>query len=490
MDVRLTAYQVEDDWVYPLNNFVNATVYAIPDDGIKIYYNPTLLPETFLDEIDSLYGLLWRTIEGLNDDNQYTRSYITDWGTEDFAGSPATFIQVHFDLGGVWSNQKPKVGSTTKVPIRFPKIYINGIVEDIGIGNDLVEDSLTITKQIESIQKFDLRVSSASFDVCRTDALESFLNKYWTAEKYNGNYHVIAVTIQGKFWGFVKPENIILDEDGEIYSFDCYDWIKLMQETIWTNLLPHNGLTPNLTDWLEDNVFNFNGIVINVNDTNLNWNYREYIGHAGDDEHQQILVLGDGANGFNVQAMITEILKHYGAVIYYTPDKKFHFTNRNKYNSDFHSQEDLIEDTLIRSYALRDWNSLLINAEGQDWGSGFPITWNGWALVWLEDNALQIKTGIDADLDNIKGNFKFLDLRQKLPNYDFEYLLFPVRTPSEVLSNYKELLENKKSYEADSVKVDYALFDTIQVGGKFHRITYIEEDVDNETSRIRFEEYA
>lgn len=382
-----------------------------------------------------------------------------------------------------------------KVLFKNSKGYINSVpVATIDVSLDVVDDTLIITKEVESIQKFDLILSSASIELDGTDAIKAFMDLFWTTDKVTGGgglflYFAIGLEIEGRFVGYVAPENIIYDEEEGRYHIEAYDWIKFLQHSKWNNFIP-SYLNPNLAEFLEDNCFVFQNrnVIVNVTSPE-NWDtldYRAFYHNLGDPTTWFYRTMRD----MTVVDFLVETFKHYNGVMYYDGDGNLHFHNRGKVSTTTHNNEtDIISESMEESYRLRDYNSLIINVKGE-WreSNNVFITYEGFVLIWIEEGELQSKT-VDLTLSDISEEFEYLDLRQNFNGRWFGYLMFTDRTQEQRLVDYGELMANKPVIKLQVHGFGYNLYDTFIKDEETYRIINIEENDTQGTSDLELEKY-
>ena len=495
MVAKLSAYRTDDDWEYEELQEVMTFIYngsLSTDTKIFVANGAT----RFL-EVDGQWGLRYRTIETFNSDSQPTQALILDW-TGDFL-----IIKDSSNVGG-WTNGAPVgVFSTVRTPLVISKPYMDvSPTESIDISEDIIEDTLQVSKEIESIKKLDLIVSSATFSIDKTVAIETFLDTYWTAEKVGSgedkSFYTIGVEIEDVFWGYVSPENIIYDVENDTYIIDAYDWVKFCQETKWNNYLPAIK-TPNLYTFLIDNLVKFpnKGTVIDVGQLPHSidaLDYRAYFVHKGDVSDWLYRSLRD----MSVNDFMVELFKHYNAVLYYDTNGRIVFRNRSSVNTTEHtdvSNTNIEADTLVGTYRVRDYQGIVITVKGEwrffggEWGQ-----YEGYVLLWEEDNELQVK-GVNSDLSNIQENFKFLDLRQNFNGLWHEYIMFFDRERIDVYNSYRELISHQPTYELTVDGLGYNLYDRLRFSAHndgsslLYRIISVIEDHETLTSELIVEKY-
>jgi hypothetical protein len=345
-----------------------------------------------------------------------------------------------------------------------------------------------------------LRVSTASFELLSTAELVTFLDKYWTPEKYNGFYHVVGIQVLennlGKFWGLSKPENIIYDPESQTYSFDASDWIKFLFETKGQNHLPDYAL-PNLGDFMTDNLYIFgNERAILVGGMSLDWDANDYNfifepnpAQAGNLQPVSIRSM------MNVEDMFVEAMKYYGAYMYYDGDKTPWLRSRNQFTdiSLVDIDSDIISGSLSRAYTIRDYDSLLISVE-EDEDGAWPIFGDydptnhsqRWVLVWWGENELQ-SLEIQDDENNIPAERKYLDLRQEIPYKTTLFRLFEPRTAAEVYSDYGYLLKNAEKYNVEVLRTDLSLGNRVRMNDIYYIVRSVEIDYGSLSSKLLLE---
>lgn len=463
VEVSLESYILADSPKYTEFNIIDIPYVSPPHlSNTSIYHG--MGSTVFFDNLEEQYGIKFKYLWGHNDSGSYTQAYITNWDDN--------FLYVH-----VWSNQPPLGGSQVKLTLVRATPYVSSSpAETLSCGEYLVDNTLTITQQFESLKKMDLRVSTSTFELIGFDALKIFMGKYWTAGTYpvvDGYYRAMGVHIKedgvGKFFGYIRPENIIYDPELNIYSIDAFDWMKFLFESKGKNYLPDYP-TPNLSEFISDNLVVFNSIQINANGISETWNQRDYNFIYIDG------VLYSIEHLMTVEDMFVEIIKHYCGYIYYDGDKNLVFNHRAVYQSPDGDSIDsnIISGTLSESYVIKDYDSLLINVYG-DWlgVNGVGGTYNGWALVWWEDDELQ-SLSVNADLSNIPAERNYLDLRQKIPFEDFRYRLFEERDRNKIYNDYAYLLSHRRQYSLEVNRTDLALSDLVKVADTEYIIRNIE----------------
>lgn len=470
VEIKLEALVLADDYNYIEYEALSIPyVFEPPVNYVKFYHYTT---RAFLDDLEETYGIFYKRIVGYNSSGQPTAGIITAWDD--------TFLTVLS-----WTNDKPSFGSTIKLTLIRAKQYVStaGVLQDVS--NHLIEDTLTITQQYESVKKLDLKVSRASFDLVGDTSVKNFINTYWTTGMSNGYYHALAVWIKengvGKFWGFARPENITYDPDNNVYTIDAYDWLKFLLDTKAQNQLP-DYKTINLTTFLEENLVVFNDIDLDVNGMSILWD---------DDDYNRIVV--DGVVNYvgdlmNVEDMIVECIKHYGAYLYYDGNKNLVFKNRRIFNQTVDINDKVIGGEIYQTYKISDYDSLLINVQGE-WrlnSLGNYENYSGWALVWYDNGDLQSLV-VNADLENIPKGRKYLDLRQRIPFESFDYRLFQSLSREDVLEQYRDILINAKMYEATLVGTNYNLNDKCLFEGSEYMIKNCEIDYGSDSTKVLLE---
>jgi hypothetical protein len=400
----------------------------------------------------------------------------------------ATALSITFEDHTIWttpwSNGNP-IGGTVKMRVYGVTTPLTSGSTDelIDITDATIDDTLEIIRQIESLDKFDLRVSRCSFSVNETTELATFLNKYWNPDGYGGREYIIVAEVEGKFWGISDFDNINYDGIEKTYHFDAYDPIKWLQKNIWGLRLPSLGSNyRNLYSffYVTCNLFFEEGKIINI-DVNGNQNW----------SNDYVFVYDSASDGYlhldhhlTIADMMVEIMKHYGATIYFGTNGNLNFTTRNKKNEASYDESVMLED-LNKSYELHEYAGLLINVSGE-WQliNGTWSQWEGWVLVWEAYNELQT-TVITANLNNIPKNFSYLDLRQELPDKVFDYRMFAQRTRDEIYADYKELFRSSVLYETTLNGTDYEIYDTLVYNGEEYTMNYLQIDMTSQNTKIR-----
>lgn len=381
---------------------------------------------------------------------------------------------------GQWRWGNP-VGNTVRL------IYYNFLnpllsdIETIDVSDLLLEDGIEVKRQIESEEKLDLRVSRASFSLNSSTSLDSFLGKYWNPDGYEYDEYLIGVELGGYFFGVSDFDNINYDEVERTYYFDAYDPIKWLQKNLWSLRPPSLGSTKrNLEGFLLaiSPLFYAFGKTLNI-DVDANQNFStDYSYFSSDNVYLPI------SNNMTAQEMLIEMIKHYGASLYYDADGNLNFVTRNKTNDTSYDQSVMLED-LNKSFALHDYSALLINVEGEwNYNGSSWSQWEGWVLVWESFGQLQVSV-INANLSNIPKQIKYLDLRQELPDFNFNYRMFNARTREEVYSDYKDLMRSSAIYDTTLNGVDYQLFDKLNINDEDYIINYLQIDFAERNTKIR-----
>lgn len=475
MVVKLKAYRLangyREEFSLPI---LQVSVYDF-DGGVSFDEHYT---REQIEILDGLYGVKYRDIYGLNSSGERTETKVIGWTNTDF-------------LTTGWNNGLP-AGTVGGLKMdRFNPVFpiLANIDEEISVGDLLIDDTLQIVRQIESEEKYDLRVSRATFSLDESSALTSFLNKYWNPDGYNSSEYMIGVELEGYFWGFSDFDNINFDEVEKTYHFDAYDPIKWLQKNIWSQRIPSLGTgTANLYNFLEKtcSLFLSIGKTINIDvDANQNWN-RDYVGGYYGSYNPHYYTLDEH---LTIMDMIIELLKHYGATMYYDENGNFNFVTRNKKNITSYNEDNMLEE-LNKSFQRWHYMGILIIV--QSFGTNWEYT--GWALVWEQDGELK-SISVNGGLSNIPKNFSYLDLRQELPDIvpiiyslgdeGHMYRVFTPRTKEQVFADYRDLLKSQQLYETTLDGIDYKLYDTITINGKEYVINYIDIDYIQKTTQVR-----
>lgn len=468
VEIKLEALVLADDYNYIKYEALSFPYTPLADNNKFPHYST----ESFLDSLDDTYGLFYKFILGYNDSGEPTLGLITNWD--------ATYIYV---LN--WNNGRPDLISTVSLSFIRAKQYVGlaGIVKDVS--DYLIEESLTVTQQYESIKKLDLRVSRASFDIVGEDSIKTFIDKYWTTNQVDGYYHVMGVWVKedgvGKFWGFTRPENITYDPDANVYTIDAYDWLKFLLDTKGVNQLPDHK-TIDLTTFLEENLVVFNTLDLDINGMSETWDGDDYnYINEGD-------VITTVESSMTVEDMVSECIKYYGCYLYYDGDKNLVFKNRRVFNETINIDDKVLGGEIFRSYKPRDYDSLLINVQGE-WklnSLGVYENYSGWALVWYDEGELQSLV-VNADLANIPIGRRYLDLRQRIPFESFQYRLFQSLDRGSVLSQYQDLLIDSPVYNATLIGTSYNLNDKCVFEGNEYMIKNCEIDFAEYTTKVLLE---
>jgi len=417
-----------------------------------------------LQTINGEYGLLYRRITAAN-------------------GAKAIIIEL---INATGSGRIRTSGWTSTPTLPLTAYRYNPVApiianedENIDVSSLLLEDDVEITRQIESLDKFDLRVSRASFTLHESDELATFLNKYWNPNGYLLAEYMLGVEIEGEFWGFSDWENVNYDAIEKNYFVDAYDPIKWLQKNIWSQGLPTFGVNrSNLTNFLTYTCGLFfwmgKSLNIDIGSINQNWN-GDYVGGYDSETNTYY----DLREHLTITDMLVELFKHYSATLYYDESGNLNFVTRNQKNAATYDETVMLEE-LNKSYQGTQFSGLLINvtSNGTDW------TAEQWALVWEWNGELQ-SIIINANLNNIPKNFNYLDLRQLFPDYTFTYKVFRERTKEEVYRDYKELMRNSAIYETTLDGVVYRLYDTLSVGGDEYVINYAQTSYKEENTKVR-----
>ena len=432
-----------------------------------------------IQAVEEYYGIVGRLLVGDRPNSATTQATVTsiNYGSNKLIMS-------------LWSNGEPTNGTVRLNVMRLPSPITAGAAISLDVTNNIVEGTTSITRQIESLNKFDLRASRASFSLDESTEIATFLGKYWNPDGYEDVEYLIVVNIEGYFFGISDYDNINYDEVEKTYHFDCYDPIKWLQKYVWGHRIPSFGSSfRNLNAFLFGtcNLFNEYG-VINIDvDGHQSFN-NDFVAVSDGTQWQQL------DYHMTITDMMVEMMKHYGATIYFDADGHLNFITRNKRNETDYNETVMLE-TLNKSYELHEYSGLIINVKGNwNYVNGNWQLWEGWVLVWEEGGALQVQT-LNANLSNVPRNFSYLDLRQALPEIVYfgyslgatakMYRVFAQRTREEVYSDYKELFRSSVLYETTLDGVDYQLYDTISINGENYTMNYLQIDFNEENTQIR-----
>lgn len=453
--------------------FIQGLDGAVVTGANDVVYYSGVYTYQQISNLDTQYGVLRREFVG------------TVPGTGGQGVTKAQAIQINTD-GSItttnWTNGVP-VGNSVRM-YRYTVIsnLLTNIEGTLDISDSIIEGSLEITKQIESLDKFDLRISRATFSLDATDEINTFMDSYWRVPNGDTNY-VIGVQLEDYFWGLTEYDNILYDEIEKTYIIDTYDPIKWLKNNVWGLRIPSLGIGySNLNQFLIEvcGLFlNIEGKGINIEvDGNQNWN-RDYTGisYATDPNSYPLYLVLD--QHLNIQDMLVELMKHYGASIYYDENGDLNFVTRNKKIEASHNESDMLED-LTRTYEIKVFGGLLINITGTtEWGS-----WEGWVFIQEINGSFSYEV-VGASLTQIPKNLDYLDLRQQLPDTSFNYRMFASRTEEEVYEEYKELLRNSQLYETTLDGVDYKLYETLTYNGEEYTINYLQIDFNEQSTKVR-----
>lgn len=465
-------YKKEDDvaMIDMIANFlIGLPVYT--KVGYRDYYTPA-----YIDNLEYLYGLQFRQLEAFTAGGSRTVSKILEWD-DDYLYLSA------------WSNGNPAVITPAKVH-RYSVVapIIDQTNETLIVSDLILEEDFEIIRQIESLDKFDLRVSRLSFSLHETDEIKSFLDTYWNPGGSGGREFMIGVEVEGYFWGFSDWDNINYDVIQKTYHFDSYDPIKWLQKYIWSLRIPSfSSVTATLSEFLTNvcNLFFREGKTLNIDVGTISqdWN-KDYVGGDYGGETIVYYTLDDH---LTITDMIIECLKHYSATLYYDASGNLNFVSRNKYNNLGYDESNMLED-LNKSYEGQTYAGILLTVQGL-WQEtpvpGVYTRYTGWALVWEENGEFQTKA-INLNLSNIPKDFNYLDLRQELPEKTYrEYRVFQVRTREAVYEDYKELLRNSVLYETILDGIDYNLYDKLNYEDQDYIINHLQININERTAKAR-----
>jgi len=471
--VKLKAYALQENFngINSYNALSNMQRYG----NTGVYFGS--YSDRDIQNVEENYGIVGRRFWGT--DSNGVRSYAT---------------VTHINFGnkiietGQWSKGVPYYSDMPVFRLYTP--FVTGLATTLDVTDNIVEGTTSITRQIESLEKFDLRASRASFSLDESTEIATFLGKYWNPDGYEGVQYLIIIDIEGYFLGISDYDNINYDEVEKTYHFDCYDPIKWLQKYVWGNRLPSLGSQfRNINGFLYATCNFFNEIgTINIDvDGSQNWDV-DYVSVFDGSEMQPL------DYHMTIADMIAEIMKHYGATIYFDAYGHLNFITRNKRNETDYNETVMLE-TLNKSYELHGYSGLIINVKGNwKYVNGNWELWAGWVLVWEEDGALQVQI-LDANLSSVPRNFSYLDLRQELPEKVYfgyslgatakMYRMFLQRTREEIYNDYKELFRSSVLYETTLDGVDYQLYDTISINGENYTMNYLQIDFNEENTQIR-----
>lgn len=431
-----------------------------------------------ISEFDNDYGIIYREVYGTK-----------NGGTET---TKAKVVNIDYSLHRLlctdWTNGDPDLRTVKmdRYAVTYP-IISSAQTEEINVSDDVIEDTVEVIRQIESESKFDLRVSRASFSVDGTDSITAFMDKYWNPNGYDGDDYIILVEIEGQFFGFSDFENINYDGISKTYHLDCYDPIKWLQKNIWNQKIPSFGpSTATLEAFLEQacGLFLAMGKTININIGTISQTWsRDYVGgryYTSSSSPDDLWYTLD--DHLNIQDFMVELLKHYGAVLYYDTDGDVNFVSRSQATKIIYTEDDILEE-LNQSYQGHEYSGLLVSIlPTNDWSGDES---SGWAFVYWA-NGVSIHQMISPNLVELPGSANYLDLRQELPDVTYwAYRMFVARTPTEVAFDYRELLQSSVLYETTLDGIECNLYDRLIIDGQQYIINYIQRDMVTENSKVR-----
>lgn len=478
MDVKLTAFELVSYYKEQVElPILQVTGWNIGGDPTLVQTDKTY---TELGQLDSDYGVLYRKVVASGNNSSATViEFITGTSRLRISG---------------WSNGNP-TGTIYMYRYKpyFPLVTDYLGKETIEVYGSVIEGSVEIVKQIESLDKFDLRISRASFNLDATDEITTFMNNYWKPSDYSTESYLIRVIIDGYFYGYSDLENINYDEIEKTYHLDVYDPIKWLQKNIWSQRIPSLGVnTANLKNFLEGisvitgDRSSHEEVVIDVG-ADQNWN-RDYVGGYYGAYNPYYYTLDDH---MTIEDMVIEILKHYGASIYCDENGNINFVTRNKASATIYTDDILLEE-LNKSYLAEQYQGLLIIV--QESGTNWEYT--GWALIWEQGGVLK-DISVSGSLNNIPKNFNYLDLRQELPDVvpiiyslggsGHMYRVFGVRSREQVYEDYKELLRSTEIYETSLDGINYKLLERVRVNEQNYIIRYMQINISEQTTEVRLQ---
>ena len=352
------------------------------------------------------------------------------------------------------------------------------------VDDELIEDSISITQQLEGETKFNLETSFGNLTLDDRGKVKTLMDLYWRPET-NAQRHIfgVALDIDGtpEFWGVCEIEDIMYDAIRKEYIFNVYDWMSYSLKHKAVNDSPAM-IDVTVEKYLEQAMvtFDYNNLApvvarVGSNSTQLsNDDYRHW-----------------GVNKKSVEAdmkcdeFITEMQKHYGAYLYYNANKQLVFASRSYTADDLDISDLILEDTFTQASTIRDFDSMVVSAKtfGTTEG-GLPLTSEQWVQVRKKrgEDRLEIIAGMsEDDVGELKNT---LDLRQAFPTPVFNYLMFTPRSPSEMYGDYKELLKEAKRFQCTINTLSVALLTKIQYEGRAYSVTRIHKDYTQETSEV------
>lgn len=440
---------------------INLDEYYLGTWGIYLTHH---LSPTDIDSARALYGITGRHLKAINFDGQETQALILADSYDRFTLS-------------AWSNQNPSPAYPATLTVRLPANFMSGEQQVLDVSNALIEEEIETDFKLESNIKFDLEVSSitATIDAGYNNYginVRSFFDTYWLTGRLGDFEPIFGIELlnngTGEFWGYARIEDIIYDKLNDNYIISAYDWYNLVIDRIGDSFLPALA-TPDIENFIAVLFPVFSSISINVNGTQ-SFTQSDY--RARED----LLKIKD---------FIIEMQKSYGAYIYYSGDKSINFINRNKsLLTTVDISNLLLEDNYEESFALRDYNRILLNVVG-GWSKNSEGNWEsyeGWAWVYENNGEIGVDIGVSqTDIDNATG---FLDLRQELPEVSFDNVVFGAKEPEERYADYEDLLKLNKTLAATVDSVTINITDKVLLNGNEYKLDRVKKQYLNQTSII------
>ena len=484
--LNLWVYSLRDDFTFLVNENYSGQMNSLPDR----FTIAARIPWSTTVAIDAQIGLAGRklyvqyqrndeeftglfttitTIDTLHNDGGLTRYGITDWSH----GVPPNPFLTSSGFVRVFIHYHESVDPLDAI-VRF----------EVG-DNELIEDSINITQQLEGEKKFNLETSFGDLRLDNSGKIKEVMDEFWKPEA-NSKRHIfgLGLRVNGaqEFWGVSEIEDIMYDQINDEYIFNVYDWLRYSLKTKADNWSPAI-LDVNIKSYLENSMITFqqtpsaDKIAVRVGSRSQDLDDDDYR-HWGTDKRS---IEAD----MRCDNLITEMQKHYGAFLFYQGNRQLFFVNRNYTTGDLDINDLIVEDTFTQTFAVKDYDSIIMNAK--DFGftdSGHAISSEWWVRVRKKrgEDRLEIIEGLSADEAGKIENA--LDLRQRLPSPVFNYLFFYERSAAETYDDYKELLNETKKYICTIDTLGVSLLNRIAYQDKFYSVTRIKKNYILETSEI------
>jgi len=207
------------------------------------------------------------------------------------------------------------------------------------------------------------------------------------------------------------------------------------------------------------------------------------------DYDEMVVLATDGMTEF---AFLKEVQKHFAAYFYIDTSGVANFINRMEAlnTTAIAIDDDILDDTLIRTKTDPKYNSLLLNVYG-DWsewngnlGTDVHGHYEGWGVLWFEAGEIRTFTGVNADLSNIEGRHRYLDLRQKLQSPSYSWKVFDFRDPEITLNAYKDVIVPTEKIECVINRIDINAMEKVSINSINYQVVNSAKNIIKNSSEL------